>query len=99
MQKFLIISFVLTVLFIFPDSSFSERIVTTKWGGKAEIAYEKGFMYNLRKHSDGGVCLFNQELIENDSPGAGPSEKEQHYQKIKNKFVFFQNTPPLCNKK
>ncbi|GAI45614.1 unnamed protein product, partial [marine sediment metagenome] len=50
-------------------------MVTTTWGGDAEIAYDTGFMQTLMKHPDGGVCLFNMDLIENDAPGAGLSEK------------------------
>jgi len=53
----------------------SAEMVTTTWGGDAGMVYDEGFMHRLMKHPDGGVCLFNIDLIENDSPGAGFSEK------------------------
>lgn len=49
--------------------------VTTTWSGDAEMIYDTGFMYMLKKHPGSGVCLFDQDLVENDSPGAGTSEK------------------------
>ena len=49
--------------------------VTTSWSGDAEMVYDTGFMHMMMKHPDGGVCLFNMDLIENDAPGAGSSEK------------------------
>ena len=58
-----------------PMSATAIETVTTTWGGDAGIAYETGFMHMLMQRPDGGVCLFNMELIENDSPGGGTSEK------------------------
>jgi hypothetical protein len=52
-----------------------EKLIETQWGGKAEIAYETGFAHRVRRHAEGGVSLFDMELIENDAPGAGQSEK------------------------
>ena len=52
----------------------AEKVITT-WGGDAEFVYDTGFMHKLMKHPDGGVCLFNMDLIENDAPGSGYSEK------------------------
>ena len=49
--------------------------VTTRWGGDAGMIYDTGFMNMLMKHPGGGVCLFNMELVGNDAPGAGFSEK------------------------
>ena len=49
--------------------------VTTHWGGDAGMVYDTGFMRMLMKHENGGVCLFNIDLLENDGPGAGGSEK------------------------
>jgi len=49
--------------------------VTTRWGGDAEIAYDAGFMNMLMKHPGGGVSLFDMDLVQNDAPGAGKSEK------------------------
>jgi hypothetical protein len=48
-------------------------VVETKWGGDAEMIYETGFMHKLMKDPAGGICLFNLEAVENDSPGAGNS--------------------------
>ena len=69
--------FAMTILLLCICSSAvsAAEMVTTKWGGDAEKIYDKGFMHMLKKHPDGGVCLFDIELIENDSPGAGISEK------------------------
>ena len=49
--------------------------VETRWGGDAEKIYDSGFVQKLMKHPGGGVCLFNMDLIENDAPGSGYSEK------------------------
>jgi len=54
------------------------KTVTTKWEGNAETIYDTGFMHMLRKYPGEGVGLFNIDLIENDSPGAGASEKGVH---------------------
>ena len=53
----------------------TSKTVTVNRGGKAEIVYDNGFMHMLRKHPCGGVCLFDMDLIENDAPGSGFSEK------------------------
>ena len=45
-----------------------------RWGGPAETAYAAGFVENLRRHPEGGVALFDMELIENDAAGAGMNE-------------------------
>ena len=52
-----------------------EATVTTHWGGDAGMVYDTGFMHMLMKNEAGGVGLFNMELIENDAPGSGYSEK------------------------
>ncbi|MFC1509300.1 transglutaminase-like domain-containing protein [Candidatus Omnitrophota bacterium] len=49
--------------------------VQTTWGGSAEDIYDNGFMHMLMKHPDSGISLFDMDLIENDAPGAGYSEK------------------------
>jgi len=49
--------------------------VTTSWGGDAEMIYDSGFMQMLMKDGKGGVSLFNIELVANDAPGSGASEK------------------------
>ena len=62
-------------MFLFTALPVMADKVTTKWGGNAEKIYDTGFMHMLMKHPDGGVCLFNMDLMENDAPGAGRSEK------------------------
>lgn len=49
--------------------------VRTEWGGDAVTMYETGFANKVMKHAGGGVSLFNMELVENDAPGSGYSEK------------------------
>jgi hypothetical protein len=46
-----------------------------RWGGTAELIYDQGFMHMLMKDSRGGVKLQDMDLVENDSPGSGMSEK------------------------
>ncbi|MHB9027988.1 MAG: hypothetical protein ACYC9O_04420, partial [Candidatus Latescibacterota bacterium] len=60
--------------------------VTTTWGGDAETIYESGFMQGLMKNPGGGVRLFNIDLVENDAPGSGASEKG-----ISSDFVWGKN--------
>ncbi len=69
--------FVLVLVFSlisFAASHSAEEIVI-EWGGKAEITYVTGVMNMLMKKPAGGISLFNMELVENDAPGAGFSEK------------------------
>jgi len=73
-SKMMYISMVLLVLLMIIPAAEADT-VTTSWGGDAEMMYDTGFMNMLMKHPGGGVCLFNMDLIENDSPGAGHSEK------------------------
>ena len=49
--------------------------VATSWGGAAEAVYDSGFMHGLMRNPGGGVRLFNMDLVENDAPGSGFSEK------------------------
>lgn len=56
------------------EGNQGERI-ETRWTAKAEHIYDEGFIQGLRKDPKGGVTLFDMDLIENDSPGAGMSEK------------------------
>ena len=51
------------------------QTIETQWGGDAEEIYDSGFMHGLMKLREGGVGLFNMELIENDAAGSGYSEK------------------------
>lgn len=48
---------------------------TSTWKATAEAAYDTGFVQRLMKQGRGGVGLFNHDLIQNDAPGAGKSEK------------------------
>jgi len=52
----------------------SAEVVTTSWGGDAEMVYDTGFMHMLMKHPEGGVSLFNMVAVQNDAPGAGNSD-------------------------
>ncbi|MBN1290659.1 MAG: hypothetical protein JXB48_02385 [Candidatus Latescibacteria bacterium] len=73
-NKFLILPVFIMMCLNISSSAHSE-MVSTHWGGVAEMAYDLGFMHRLMRHPDGGICLFNIDLIENDAPGAGFSEK------------------------
>jgi hypothetical protein len=53
----------------------AQETVNTSWGGDAAKVYDAGFMHMLKKAPGGGVSLFDMELIQNDAPGAGSSEK------------------------
>lgn len=50
-------------------------VVETHWGGPARLAYETGFAECVRRRADGQVGLFDMELVANDAPGSGLSEK------------------------
>ncbi|MFC1509371.1 hypothetical protein ACFL60_06770 [Candidatus Omnitrophota bacterium] len=75
MFKRMLFRFGMITAFIINTVSVSAATVTTTWGGDGHMVYEQGFMHKLMRHSSGGVCLFNIELLENDAPGAGFSEK------------------------
>jgi len=60
-------------IIVFAVSATAETFDNT-WGGNAAEIYNTGFMQNLMK-APGGVTLFDRELIQNDSPGIGYSEK------------------------
>jgi len=60
---------------VFLSTCVEAREVETRWGGDAEMIYDNGFMHKLMKHPGGGVSLFNMDLIQNDAPGAGMSDK------------------------
>lgn len=56
--------------------SVSAEVVTATWNRDAGKIYDDGFMHMLMKDPAGtGVRLFNMDLIQNDAPGAGNSEK------------------------
>ena len=89
-KKTVVLALVFSLLAIVKVYSQEEVVIEwsgkVQWGGKAEIAYETGFMHKLMKDPDGGISLFNMELIENDSPGAGFSEKGDSSDTIWGKF-------------
>jgi len=65
-----------TAVFCLPAARpYAAETVTTRWGGDAEFVYETGFMHKLMRHPGGGVSLFDVDLVENDAPGSGYSEK------------------------
>lgn len=53
----------------------SAQVETITWSADARQIYDSGFMHKLMKDPNGGVRLFNNEPVENDSPGAGVSDK------------------------
>ncbi len=60
---------------LFGVSAVSAESVHTRWELDADTMYDTGFMHMLMKNPDGGVRLFDMELLENDAPGSGCSEK------------------------
>jgi len=49
--------------------------VATSWIGTGARLYTDGTMHMARRDGRGGASLFNMDLIENDGPGSGFSEK------------------------
>ena len=76
-KKYVVASCLLLVL-LFTTVPVAGKTVTTKWEADTGTIYDTGFMHMLRKYPGKGVGLFNMDLIENDSPGAGASEKGVH---------------------
>ena len=68
------IIYIALVILIYSLTASAQR-VTTNWGGDSQTIYDNGFMHMLMKDANGGVCLFNMDLIQNDAPGSGRSEK------------------------
>ncbi len=75
MKKYVVILLMAVSCGLISRGAFGAETVVTTWGGDALTVYETGFVHRLMKHPDGGVCLFNMDLIQNDAPGAGYSEK------------------------
>ncbi|MBN1293911.1 MAG: transglutaminase domain-containing protein, partial [Candidatus Latescibacteria bacterium] len=71
-QRCTIIFFVLIIGLSLSVAAQNEQV---SWSADAEQIYDTGFMHMLKKHPNGSVSLFNFDLIENDSPGAGRSDK------------------------
>ncbi len=65
----LLIPFLLT-----GTGTIAAQTVRTAWSGDAERIYEEGFARGVRMLPE-GVGLFDMELVENDAPGAGMSER------------------------
>ncbi|MDP2982534.1 MAG: transglutaminase-like domain-containing protein [Candidatus Latescibacter sp.] len=74
-MKYLLNTAIVIALSLSGGSAPAQEKVTTSWGGDALKVYETGFMHMVMKAPGGGVQLFNMELVENDSPGSGASEK------------------------
>jgi hypothetical protein len=51
------------------------RKITVKTTENAQAAYDAGFAKQVMREGDGAVKLWNRQLIEDDSPGAGTSNK------------------------
>jgi hypothetical protein len=73
-QLYVNMTLIAVVIFIVPLTLLAEP-VNTSWKFSAENLYDTGFIHMLMKNPDGDVQLFDMVLIENDSPGAGNSEK------------------------
>jgi hypothetical protein len=69
---FLIAGLILTF-----SQAIAEPTAATSWSADAKKLYDEGFMHMLMRGQE-GIMLFNRDLIENDSPGAGMSEKGVH---------------------
>lgn len=97
MKRILPCFFSLWILLFVGSLYGSPKTITTTWEGDAQFVYKVGFMRNLMKHPQGGVSLFNMDLIENDSPGAGISEKgvstDSIWGKYQGRKVFFLEDP------
>ena len=74
MRKMLLCMYSLGLALLFVQGAVAD-VETYTWDFDAETLYDTGFMHMLKKHPGGGVCLFDIEVIENDSPGAGVTEK------------------------
>ncbi len=68
------------------SAAAAPKTVTTHWGGNAELLYDSGFMQGLMRAGNGGVKLFDMELIENEAPGSGHSEAGVYTDKIWGQF-------------
>ena len=69
---------VLIVTAAISTNSMYADMATSEWKKNAETIYDTGFMHMLRKHPEGGISLYDLDLIENDAYGAGTSEKGIH---------------------
>ncbi len=68
----------LSLLILFAATILAAPEATTvTWNADGRAIYDTGFMHMLMKSPD-GACLFNMDLIQNDAPGAGFSEKGVH---------------------
>ncbi|MCA9448820.1 MAG: hypothetical protein KC931_16990, partial [Candidatus Omnitrophica bacterium] len=59
----------------FCQITLSKDLLDIAWEGSGEEIYKTGFMKGMQKDGKGGSCLFKVDLVENDAPGAGMSEK------------------------
>jgi len=55
--------------------SVAAELVPYSWHMDAAQIYEEGFAHQVMKDGNENVTLFNMELIQNDAPGSGHSEK------------------------
>jgi len=58
------------------------EILPYSWRMDASELYEEGFAHQVMLNDDGDVVLFDMELIQNDAPGAGHSEKGIYYDPV-----------------
>lgn len=74
-QKYFLVPVCVTFILLLSNAFAQNEPVQIGWEGDAEQVYESGLAENVRKVPGGGIGLFNMELIENDAPGSGLSEK------------------------
>ena len=68
------VGFVICLAVASGSNAQPQKVVQTDFRFDAATLYDNGFMHMLMR-DPGGVRLFNREVIQNDSPGAGNSEK------------------------
>ena len=69
------LSHVFLLVVLLSSHAVAGERVTTTWSADAGTVYDTGFMHMLMKHPSGGASLFDMDLVENDAPGSGTSEK------------------------
>ena len=70
-----VLSFVLVFMTVSSSEAANGRKITISDVIPAMDAYEKGFTKGVMRDGDNAVMLWNRQLIENDAPGSGISNK------------------------
>jgi len=58
------------------------ELLPYSWRMNASDIYDEGFANNVMRDGGGNVTLFNMELVQNDAPGSGHSEKGVYWDAI-----------------